>query len=212
MTNTWKKILEENCTKIEHDILGFSFEDCTVLKRALLRSAAYKDQRFPVELKEIGFQNGLDTFGDKILDIAIYDHFMDNFLCYQNLGKKKLRGIINGHREWYSRNEILQEFSLKCITLQDYIVWGTDEFDKKIWNKPTTEILADCFEALVGSIYKDQGIIGVKKMLEKIDYFEKIDDLRFNKGQKKVDFHILEKILKFWGSDAHRGTSPRRVG
>jgi dsRNA-specific ribonuclease len=191
MTNTWKKILEENCTKIEHDILDFSFHG-DILKRALLRSAAYKDQRFPVELKEIGFQNGLDTFGDKILDFAIYDHFMDNFLKNQNLGKKKLRGIINGHREWYSRNEILQEFSLKCITLQNYVVWGSDEFDKKIWTQSTTKILADCFEALIGAIYKEYGMEGVKNMLKNIEYFEKIDEIRLKKGQKKVDFHISE--------------------
>ena len=156
MIDPWKKILEEKCTQIEHNILDFSFNDCSVLKRALLRSAAYKDQRFPVELKEIGFQNGLDTFGDKVLDFAIYDHFMDNFLSHQNSEETGLGEIINSHREWYGRNEILQEFSLNCITLYDYVVRGTDEFDKKIWNQLTTEILADCFEALVGAIYKDR--------------------------------------------------------
>jgi hypothetical protein len=111
MTNIWKKILEENCTKIQNDILDFSIKG-DILKRALLRSAAYKDQRFPVELKKIGFQNGLDTFGDKILDFAIYDHFMNEFLKHQNLGKKKFRGLINGHREWYSQNEILHKIVL----------------------------------------------------------------------------------------------------
>jgi dsRNA-specific ribonuclease len=193
MTNIWKKILEENCIKIHDNILDFSHKDRIVLKRALIRSAAYKDQRFPVELKEIGFQNGLDTFGDKILDFAIYDHFMDNFLDYQNSEKIELGEIINNHREWYSKNEILQEFSLKCITLQDYVVWGTDEFDKKIWNQSTTDILADCFEALIGAIYKDCGMKGVKKLLKNIEYFEKIDNLRSEKGQNKVDFHIFDE-------------------
>ena len=188
MSDDWKEILEKNCTDIEHDILGFTFNDRNLLMRALLRKAAYKDQNFPVGLKENRFQNGLDTFGDKFLDFAIFDHFIDNFLS-GNTSEK----MINGHREWYSQNVILQEFSLNCITLQNYVVWGIDESDKKIWDQSTTKILADCFEALVGAIYKDQGMEGVKKMLEKIDFFEKIDELRFNKGQKKIEFHIPER-------------------
>ena len=188
MSDDWKEILEKNCTGIEHDILGFTFDDRNLLMRALLRKAAYKDQNFPVELKENRFQNGLDTFGDKFLDFAIFDHFIDNFLS-GNTSEK----MINGHREWYSQNVILQEFSLNCITLQNYVVWGIDEFDKKIWDQPSTKILADCFEALVGAIYKDRGMEGVKKMLEKIDFFEKIDELRFNKGQKKSEFYIPER-------------------
>jgi dsRNA-specific ribonuclease len=126
MTNAWKELIEKNCTKIEHDILGFSFDNRDLLVRALLRKAAYKDQKFPVEFKKDGFQNGLDTFGDKVLDFAIFDHFMDNFLSDHNSEK-----IINGHREWYSQNKILQEYSLRCIALQDYVVWGTDEYNKK---------------------------------------------------------------------------------
>jgi len=188
MSDDWKEILEKNCTDIEHDILGFTFNDRNLLMRALLRKAAYKDQNFPVGLKENRFQNGLDTFGDKFLDFAIFDHFIDNFLS-GNTSEK----MINGHREWYSQNVILQKFSLNCITLQNYVVWGIDEFDKKIWDQPSTKILADCFEALVGAIYKDQGMEGVKKMLEKIDFFEKIDELRFNKGQKKSEFYIPER-------------------
>jgi len=187
-TDAWKEILEKNCTGIEQDILGFTFEDRNLLMRALLRKAAFKDQNFPVELRKYGFQNGLDTFGDKFLDFAIFDHFIDNFLTSDSISEK----MVNGHREWYSQNVILQEFSLNCISLQNYVVWGIDESDKKIWDQLTTKILADCFEALVGAIYKDQGMKGVKKMLEHIDFFERIDKLRFKKGQKKSEFYIPE--------------------
>jgi dsRNA-specific ribonuclease len=188
MTDIWKEILEKNCVNIECNILGFSFDDRNLLIRALLRKAAYKDPGFPVDLKDNGFQNGLDTFGDKVLDFAIFDHFMDIFISERNSEK-----IINGHREWYSQNEILHDFSLNCITLDHYVVWGIDEYDKKIWDKSTTKILADCFEALVGAIYKDQGMTGVKKMLEKTDFFDTIDELRFKNGRNKIEFHIIER-------------------
>lgn len=187
-SDSWKEILENNCANIEKDILGFSFKDRTLLMRALLRKAAFKDQNFPEELRIYGFQNGLDTFGDKFLDFAIFDHFLEKFLI--NTVSEKM---VNGHREWYSQNIILQEFSLKCIQLQNYVVWGTDEFDKKIWDQQRTKILADCFEALVGAIYTDQGMNGVKKMLERNSFFERIDELRIFKGQKKSVFHIFER-------------------
>jgi dsRNA-specific ribonuclease len=184
----WKGILERNCANIEKDILGFSFTDPNLLMRALLRKAAFKDQNFPAELRKYGFQNGLDTFGDKFLDFAIFDHFLDKFLS-DTVSEK----MVNGHREWYSQNVILQEFSLSYIKLQKYVVWGQDEFNKKIWDQTTTKILADSFEALVGAIYKDQGIEGVEKMLREINFYEKIDELRSKKGQKKSEFHIPEK-------------------
>jgi dsRNA-specific ribonuclease len=194
MQQTWKKQIDGNCDAIETEILGFSFRDRNLLIRALLRKAAYKDKDLPTEYYQNGHQIGLDTFGDKVLDFVIYDHFIDIFLSCEHMGKKKLRGLINGYREWYSRNEILEDFSFHCIALQKYVILGTDEFDKKIWDQPKTKtkMLADSFEALVGAVYKDQGILKVKDMLENIGYYEKIDLLHFQKGQKKSDFHIIQ--------------------
>jgi len=193
MPQSWKTILDKNCNAIEREVLGFSFHDRNLLVRALLRKAAHKHKDFPPDYKKNGHQIGLDTFGDKVLDFAIYDHFIDSFLRCEITEKKKIRGIINGYREWYSQNEILEEFSLRCITLQEYVIWGTDEFDKKIWIQPKTKMLADCFEALVGAVYKDRGLSGGRDLLEHTGYYEKIDRLRFQKGQKKSDFRIIDE-------------------
>ena len=87
-------------------------------------------------------------------------------------------------------NEVVQEFSKDYIHLQNYVIWGPDEETRKIWEHKTTKKLADCFEALIGAVYKDHGMPGVEKMLKKIDYYSRVDAIRVKQGKNKADFHI----------------------
>lgn len=189
---TWAEFHEEKCDPIERDILGFEFHNRDLLIRALTRRALFNETGYFLEHKKIGHQIGLDTIGDTVLDFAIFDHFIDTFFHEQEKEKTKSRQIVHGYRKWYGMNEIVQEFSKKCIYLQNYVIWGQDEEDKTKWELPSSEILADCFEALVGAVYTDQGIEGVKTMMKNINYFEKIDKLRYLRGQKKSDFDLPE--------------------
>jgi dsRNA-specific ribonuclease len=190
VSKRWTSVIAKNCIMIEQELVGFPFHNRDLLVRALLRKAAYNHRDFPPDYRMYGYQNGIDTLGGKVLDFAIYDHFIDTFLGYENLNRKQIKGVISGCREWYSAHDILQEFSMDCIILQKYVVWGTDEFDRQIWAKDGTKILADCFEALVGAVYTDQGLAGVKVLLEHIRYYDTIDRLRSEKGQKKSDFRM----------------------
>ena len=60
------------------------------------------------------------------------------------------------------------------ISLQNYIILGNS---KKIINKKDEKILSDCCEAIIGSIFIDQGYNFVKKFVIKIweKYLEKSD-------------------------------------
>lgn len=194
MSKHWTSVIAKNCITIEQELVGFPFHNRNLLIRALLRRAAYDHKDFPKDYRMVGFQNGIDTLGDKILDFAIYDHFIDTFLGYETMNRRQIKGIINGYREWYSANDILHDYSLDCIILQKYVIWGTDEFDKQIWAKDGTKILADCFEALVGAVYKDAGLAGVRTLLENIRYYDTIDNLRFQKGQAKRDFRMAAGV------------------
>jgi ribonuclease III len=187
---TWKEYQEEKCVPVENDILHFEFTDRGILIRALTRSAFFSQGEYLPEHNLNGHQIGLDTIGDTVLDFAIFDNFIDTFLPIQVKMKTKSRQTIHGYRKWYGMNDIVQEFSKKCIHLQKYVIWGQDEEDKTKWE--STEILADCFEALVGAVYTDQGIQGVRTMMKNIHYFERIDKLRSLRGQKKSDFHLPE--------------------
>jgi dsRNA-specific ribonuclease len=192
MAKKWNTIINEKCRTTESEVLGFSFHDRGLLVRALLRKSAYKHKDFPPEYRVNGFQVGLDILGERVLGFAIVDHFSDGFLRYENLNKDVITGSINGYREWYTGNDVLEEFALQGIALHKYIIWGTDEFNKKVWKEATTKILADSFEALTGAVYRDQGLPGVQYLLRTTGYYEKIDQVRFQKDQKKSDFRIIE--------------------
>lgn len=191
MKKTWEDYRNEKCIPVETEILGFEFNNRDLLIRALTRSALFNQAGCLLEHKKNGHQIGLDTIGDTVLDFAIFSHFIDTILHEQVTDQKKLRQIIHGYRQFYGMNDVVQEFSKDYIHLQEYVIWGPDEETRKIWENENTETLADCFEALIGAIYKDHGISGVEKMLEKIDYYSNINAIRAKQGKNKADFHIL---------------------
>jgi dsRNA-specific ribonuclease len=49
MAKKWQAIIDEKCSTIESEMLGFSFHDRNLLVRALLHKAAYKHKDFPPE-------------------------------------------------------------------------------------------------------------------------------------------------------------------
>ena len=173
MGSSWLKFVKEKSSQVENKFLGERFHDRLLLIRALTRNAKLNEEiEFP-ELKANGSQVGFDTIGDTILDFLVIDHFSQR--------SKKLEKIrcspeqLNDLREFYGNNLILHKFARTSLKLQEYIIWGRDEEDKKIWNEPRTDLLADCFEALLGAIYLDKGIRGVMKFMEKTRFFQTID-------------------------------------
>jgi ribonuclease III len=190
MTSSWEKYRDTKCYPVEKDLLGFNFDNPNLLIRALTRSAVFNQTGYLPEHKENGHQIGLDTIGDTVLDFAIFSHFIEPILSEQVKEKKKSREIIHGYRKWYGMNDVVQEFSKNCIHLNQYIIWGPDEEKRKIWDQKTTKNLADCFEAIIGAVYKDHGMKGVEKMLQKIDYYSEIDIIRLKQGKSKTEYHI----------------------
>jgi ribonuclease-3 len=116
----------------------------------------------------------LETIGDYVLDFVI----IDNFAAKERHTAKE----IDDFRQWYGKNENLQYFSKICLQLQNYILWGPDERKQKKWEQPTTEILADRFEMLIGVIYLETGIEGVKEFLKKHKFFEEIGNQNKRSG------------------------------
>ena len=173
MASPWSKFVKEKSSRAEDRFLGERFHDRLLLIRALTRNAKLNEEiEFP-ELNANGSQVGFDTIGDTILDFTIIDHFSQ--------GSKKLEKIrcspeqLNDLREFYGNNLILHKFAKNSLKLQDYIIWGGDEKARKVWNNQKTDLLADCFEALLGAIYLDKGIKGVMKFMEKTRFFQTID-------------------------------------
>jgi ribonuclease-3 len=168
MASTWEQYVAETCGRVEKELLGGEpFKNREILIRSLTRSAVLNEAVEYEEMKAIGHQRALATLGDSILDYAIIEKFA-----------KKHHGQpeeINALRERYGKNAAIHAFAKETIKLQDYLIWGPNEQATKRWEEERTDLLADCFEALVGAIYLDQGIKKVGTFLKEIHFFETID-------------------------------------
>jgi dsRNA-specific ribonuclease len=169
----WIAYRDDLCKPIERDILGYPVRNKERLISAIISNAKIHEGVPHLQLSEIHMDKSLETMGDYILDFVIFDHF-----AVKDCHTAK---EIDDYRQIYGRNETLQEYSKKCLKLQDYILWGPDEIRLKKWDQPTTEILADRFEMLIAVIYLENGIDAVKDFLKKHDFFQEIDKIRNNR-------------------------------
>jgi ribonuclease-3 len=174
MATPWKKYVKERSSHIEGKFLGGRFKNRELLIRALTRNAVLNEKPPYEEFKTNGSQVGLDTIGDTVLDFVIIDHFSQK--PKKSLKVKYSPEDLNRFRESYGKNLNLYKFSRDTIELQKYIIWGNDEEKKEKW-KTSRKALADCFEALLGAIYLDKGMDGVKKFLKKIQFFQNMDEI-----------------------------------
>lgn len=169
-TADWIEYRNKICYPVEKNLLGYP-----VLNKERLISAIISNDFLNVkvkyeQLKKIPADASLETMGDYVLDFAIFDNFA---ITGYHTSKE-----IDDFRRLYGSNENLQLFSIKCIHLQNYILWSQKEEKQKIWDQPTTIILADRFEMLIAVIYLEKGIEGVKNFLEKHDFFQRIDKIK----------------------------------
>ncbi len=166
----WATYLHEICFPVEKLLLGYPVQNKERLVSAIISNAFLNEKIRFDQLRKIPEDKSLATLGDYVLDFAIMEHFSRK----ENTTPKE----INDFREFYGNNEILQWFSEERIRLQNVILWGSDEKNKHVWNQPATIILADRFEMLIGIIYLEKGIGGVKAFLEKHNFFPEIDKFR----------------------------------
>jgi|WetSurMetagenome_2_1015567.scaffolds.fasta_scaffold15216_8 ribonuclease III len=166
----WASYLHEICYPVERYLLGYPVRDKERLVSAIISNAFLNEKIEFEQLRNIPADKSLETIGDFVLDFAI----IENFPRKENTTPKE----INDFREFYGKNESLHWFSKNHLLLQNFILWGSDEKNQKKWDLPTTDLLADRFEMLVGVIYLEKGIDGVKNFLKKHQFFEKIDTFR----------------------------------
>ncbi|HVN65400.1 MAG TPA: ribonuclease III domain-containing protein [Methanomicrobiales archaeon] len=170
MKTKWKDFVKEKCGSIEKDLIGHRFENRELLIRALTRNAVLNGQPPYPEMKTIGSQEGLDTFGNTILEFIIVDHFS------KRKGRKRkdlyTPDSLTRLQEFYGNNKALHRFAKESMGLQKYVIWGKDETARKIWEGSRTTVLADCFEALLGAVYIDKGMKGMMKFINKIKFFK----------------------------------------
>jgi dsRNA-specific ribonuclease len=163
----WASHLHEICYPVEKYLLGYPVREKERLVSAIISNAFLTEQIEFEQLRKIPADKSLETIGDYVLDFAIMEHFPRK----ETTTPKE----INDFREFYGNNETLHWFAKNHIHLQNFILWGPDEEERKIWDLPTTDILANRFEMLVGVIYLEKGIEAVKDFLNKHNFFQEIE-------------------------------------
>jgi dsRNA-specific ribonuclease len=169
-TANWIDYRDKICYPLERYLLGFAVRNKERLISAIISNDLLNVKVEYEQLKKIPADASLETKGDFVLNFAIFD----NFATTERYTPKE----IDDFRQLYGKNDNLQLFSKKCIHLQNYILWSQKEENQKIWDQPSTKILADRFEMLIGVIYLEKGIGGVKDFLKKHDFFQRIDKIK----------------------------------
>jgi ribonuclease-3 len=166
----WLKYRDEVCYPVERYLFGFAVRNKERLISAIISNAFTNEKVEFEQLRKIPEDKSLETIGDFVLDFAIIEHFPRK----ESTSPKE----INDFREFYGNNRTLHWFAKNCIRLQNYILWGPDERNQQRWDQPTTVILADRFEMLVGVIYLEKGIDAVREFLDRHKFFEEIGRLK----------------------------------
>jgi ribonuclease-3 len=128
--------------------LGLTFRDKTLLQRALThRSYINENMDFPLEDNE-----RLEFLGDAVLDFIAAEYLYHRF-------PEMSEGQLTSLRAALVRTETLADFASE-IGLGELVYLGRGEEDNGGRMRPA--ILCDCFEALIGALYLDQGLDPVR--------------------------------------------------
>jgi ribonuclease-3 len=124
--------------------LGLIFRDKTLLQRALThRSYVNENADFPLEDNE-----RLEFLGDAVLDFVTAEYLYHRF-------PEMREGQLTSLRAALVRTETLAHFA-SVIGLGHHIHLGRGEEENDGRTRPA--ILCDCYEALIGALYLDQGL------------------------------------------------------
>lgn len=125
--------------------LGLQFNDITWLDTALTHPS------FANEKSHIRHNQRLEFLGDAVLDVVVSDFLFHN----EELDEGKLTKI----RSNFVDEKSLAQYAQK-LHLGDVLLLGNGA--EKDRDRVRPAVLADTFEAVIGAIYKDRGLMAVK--------------------------------------------------
>ncbi|WP_027340530.1 ribonuclease III [Halonatronum saccharophilum] len=136
--------------KIQEEI-GIEFKDESILKRALTHKS-YANERRNLNLKD---NERLEFLGDSVQDLVVSEYMFLKYPDHPEGDLAKIRSVV------VSAPVLAQK--AREISLGDYLLLGKGE--EMTGGRKRDSILADAFEALVGSIYLDRGLEVVEKFI-----------------------------------------------
>ena len=154
--------------------LDYKFKNKDLLKEALTHSSFQKRS-----LKDNTANNQrLEFLGDSVLDLIVTECLYCKLTSFSEGKLSKVKSVIVS-------KDILAKWA-NHLSLGKYILLGKGE--DLTGGRKKLSILADCFEALLGAIYLDSGLIKTKKI---ISSFVKEEIILIIKGKYEEDFKTL---------------------
>lgn len=174
-------------------ILNLNIKNEILYKRAFMHKSYVNEQRY----KLLESNERLEFLGDAVLEIIVSDYLYN---YYPNEPEGNLSRM---------RAQLVREPSLALLArhnnFPDFIQLGKGE--QASGGNQRDSILSDCFEAVLGAIYLDQGIEKVKKFLDhqlldnhqqiikqiNQDYKTMFQELVQVNGTVKIEYKLLSK-------------------
>ena len=178
--------------------LGLQFKNKNLLTQAFIhRSYLNENPEFSLEHNE-----RLEFLGDAVLELVVTEHLYKEH-------PKNDEGELTKWRAALVNTKMLTQVSEE-LGFNDFLLLSRGEI--KELGKARQYILANTFEALIGSIYLDLGYKEADKFIKKY-LLSKLPDIIQNKLYKDTKSHFQEKsqdvegitpvykVIKEWGPD-----------
>lgn len=174
--------------------INYYYKDIKLLNRALTHSSyANEHKKYKVKYNE-----RLEFLGDSVLSIVISDYIFNTYPHYPEGELTKLRAIVVCENS-------LATIS-KRIEIGQYLLLGKGE--EATGGRERLSILADLFEALLGSIYLDGGLESAKKFILDnfkdiinkaatgrlfLDYKTQLQELIQRNSKSKLEYRVIKE-------------------
>lgn len=184
LPETYTKDVLDEYSNFAEEKMGIKFNDITLFITALThRSFVNEHKKSIVEHNE-----RLEFLGDAILELVVSDFLYQNF--------HEPEGIMTAWRSALVRTESIGAASEKI----GYISLIRLSKGEKLGSSRThASIIADCFEAVTGAIYLDQGFDAAKDFIYQY-IICKMDDVILSESWRDAKSYLQELAQKFEGS------------
>ena len=159
-------------------LIATKIKDLSLYQRAFTHKSALKEYEQFTESFET-----LEFMGDSVLGFIVTKFLFDRH-------EEKQEGFLTKARTKLVRSETLADIALK-LGLNDIVIMD-EKGMRNSWNN-NPKILEDVFEALVGAIYMDLGLLHAKQFVLRIYQDPKYIDL----NSIMIDDNFKDKLMRY---------------
>ena len=163
-------------TQIE-SLLGTRINDLSVYQKAFQHKSSMKEYEWITESYET-----LEFIGDSVLGFVITKFLFDRY-------ESRAEGFLTKARTKLVRGEMLAGIARK-LGLHEHVIMD-EKGMRNSWNE-NPKILEDVFEALVGALYLDQGLLHAKQFVLSVFTNPELVDMRV----LEVDDNFKDRLMR----------------